>query len=84
MDHSVKLNLKATSFNFLVIEGNQAWFTGTGVTNDGQIVEFEVSIETLSKQGQPGQTDTFHISIPVVNGYRSGGTLNGGNITIHK
>jgi len=84
IDHSGKLNLKAISFDFLMIEGNQAWFAGKGIINDGQIVEFEVSIEALSKQGQPGQTDTFHIYIPAVNGYMSGGTLNGGNITIHK
>ena len=84
VDHSAKMNLKATSLDFLLIEGNRAWFAGTGVTNDGQIIEFEVSIEALSKPGQPGQKDTFHISIPAVDEYMSGGTLNGGNITIHK
>jgi hypothetical protein len=81
MDHSAKLSLKATSFDLLVIEGDQAWFTGTGVTKDGQIVQFEIEIDVLSKLGQP---DTFYIYITATNGYGSGGALTGGNITIHK
>jgi len=72
--------LKVTSFDLLVIEGNHAWFTGTGVTNDGQVVRFVVEIDALNKLGQP---DTFYIYIPALNGYESGGALTGGNITIH-
>lgn len=81
MDHSAKLSLKATSFDLLVIEGDQVWFSGKAVTNNGQIVTFEVEINVLSKQDQP---DTFSISIPSMNAYRAGGALSGGNITIHK
>lgn len=81
MDHSTKLSLKATSFDLLVIEGDQVRFSGTGVTHDGQIVAFEVEINILSKLDQP---DTFYISMPLMNAYRAGGALSGGNITIHK
>ena len=72
---------KATSFDLLVIEGDHAWFTGIGVTDEEQIVEFEIEIDALRKLGQP---DTFYIYLPAMNGYGSGGALTGGNITIHK
>jgi ribosomal protein L14 len=78
-DHKTNLRLKAISFDLLVIEGNQVWLTGTGETNDGQVVKFVVEIDALSKFGQP---DTFYIYIPVLNGYESGGALTGGNIQI--
>jgi len=80
-DHTANLRLKADSFDLLVIEDDHAWFTGTGVMNDGQVVSFTVEINTLSKLGL---ADTFSISIPVMNDYTSGGALTGGNITIHK
>jgi hypothetical protein len=78
-DHKTNLRLKAISFDLLVIEGNHVWFTGTGMTNDGQVLKFAVEIDALSKFGQP---DTFYIYIPVLNGYESGGALTGGNIQI--
>jgi len=81
VDHSTNLSMKATSFDLLVIEGDYAWFTGTGVLDKGEVVKFEIEIATLS---QPTQTDIFYISIPVMNEYGSGGALAGGNITIHK
>lgn len=80
-DHKNGLRLKAISFDLLVIEGDQAWCTGTAVTNDGQMVQFEIKTEALNKYGQP---DTFFIHIPAINEDWSGGALNGGNITIHK
>jgi hypothetical protein len=79
-DHTAKLRLKADSFGLLVIDGNHAGFTGTGFTGEGQVVNFTVEIDALSKLGL---SDTFHISIPELNGYTAGGTLTGGNITIH-
>ena len=79
-DHKANWHLKATSFDQLVIEGDHAWFTGTGTIEDGQVVSFMVEINALSK---PGGADTFAISIPAMNGYTAGGGLNGGNITIH-
>jgi len=80
-DHSTKLNLKVISFDLLVIEGNQAWFTGTGVLQDGQKVKFEIEVQALS---EPEKPDTFYIAITALQGYESGGALTGGNITIHK
>lgn len=81
MDHSTKLSLKVTSFDLLVIEGDHAWFTGKGVTKDGQVVKCEIEIVDSNKLEQP---DRFYIEIPEMNGYRSGGALSGGNITVHK
>jgi len=75
-DHTANLRLKATSFDRLVIDGNQAWFTGSGVLDDGKEVRFTVKIEV--------SPDTFSISIPDLNGYEAGGPLSGGNLTIHK
>jgi len=79
-DHTANLRLKADSFDLLVIEGNHAWFTGTGNTDDGRVVSFTVEIDALSKLGL---ADTFSISIPAMNGYTAASPLAGGNITIH-
>jgi hypothetical protein len=79
-DHRVNLRLKVTSFNQLVITGNHAWFTGTGTVNETQEVNFTVEVNALSRLGL---ADTFDISIPAINDYSAGGTLTGGNITIH-
>lgn len=74
-DHKANLRLKADSFDLLLIEGNHAWFTGTGTMDDGQIVRFTVDLNALD--------NVFHIDIPAANGYSAGGALSGGNITIH-
>ena len=79
-DHQAKIRLKADSFDRLVIEGDHVWFTGTGITDDGQVVSFTVEIDVLSRFGSP---DVFHILIPALDGYAAGGALSGGNITIH-
>jgi hypothetical protein len=79
-DHTANLRLKAESFDLLVIQGNHAWFTGTGIMDEGQVINFTVEINALSKLGP---SDTFHISIPAMDGYTSGGALTGGNIEIH-
>lgn len=79
-DHRNNLRLKARSFDLLVVEGNQAWFTGIGVLDDGREVDFKVELTTGDKPEQPA---IFRIYIPALNGYESGGALTGGNITIH-
>jgi len=79
-NHTTNLRLKADSFDLLVIEGDHVLFAGIGTTDNGQAVNFIVEIDALSKLGLP---DTFHMSIPALNGYTSGGALTGGNITIH-
>jgi hypothetical protein len=79
-DHKANFNLKATSFDLLMIEENHVSIRGMGMLNDGQVVSFVVEINALSKLGA---SDTFHIYIPAMNGYVAGGNLAGGNITIH-
>jgi hypothetical protein len=79
-DHTADFRLKADSFDLLVIDGNHAWFSGTGTINDGQTVSFTVEVNALSKLGL---SDTFSISIPALDGYTAGGDMSGGNITIH-
>jgi hypothetical protein len=73
--------LKATSFELLVIDGNRAWFTGTGTLSNGQVVSFLVEVVVRTKHAQPA---IFKIYIPALNGYAAGGALTGGNITIHR
>jgi hypothetical protein len=76
-DHATDLRLIAESFDSLVIQGEHAWFTGTGTLNNEQVVSFLVEISTS------GKTGSFKISIPALDGYTANGTLTGGNITIH-
>lgn len=79
-DHSKNLHLKASSFTLLYIEGSHAWFTGIGIVNGVPEVEFEVEIEAA---GEFDQADTFYIYIPSLDEYEAGGSLAGGNITVH-
>lgn len=74
-DHLANLRLKATSFELLVIDGNYAWFAGTGILNGDKEVGFIIKIEA--------SPETFYVSIPELDGYEAGGALSGGNLTIH-
>jgi hypothetical protein len=76
-DHTSSLHLKDVSFDLLVIQGNHAWFTGTGMLDDGQLVAFTVDVSDF------GQSGMFNISIPALDGYTAGGSLDGGNVTVH-
>ena len=75
-DHKNDLRLKAILFDTLAIDGEHAWFSGTGTLNDGQVVNFIVDIDTS------GPSELFSISIPGWNGYAASSYLSGGNITI--
>jgi hypothetical protein len=75
-DHNNNLKLKATSIDLLIIEGNHAWFTGTGTLDDGQVVLFTVDVDIS------GGSEMFSIDIPAFNGYTVSNHLSGGNITI--
>lgn len=77
-DHKNNLRLKAISFDLLVIDGNHAWFTGVGMIDGGRMVTFTIEVSAT------GQSNTFYIYIPSLNGYEAGGALTGGNVTIHK
>ena len=79
-DHTIKLNLKASSFTLLSINGEHAQITGYADV-DGESGMF--FILDVYDHGEPGNTDVFSIQIPGMNGYTAGGMLSGGNITIH-
>jgi hypothetical protein len=64
----------------MVIEGDHVWLMGTGTLNNGQEVAFTIEIVVPDETDQP---TTFHLYIPALDGYESGGALTGGNITIH-
>ncbi len=76
-DKGAGVTLKATSLESLVVAGTHATIAGTG-TVDGVPVAFRVEVDDL---GEPGRSDTFAISW---SGYAASGTLNGGNIQIHR
>ena len=60
------------------IVGNQAWFYGT-CTIEGEAGHwFRVDV---TDNGEPGCNDVFNITLDT--GYFQGGTLGGGNVTIH-
>lgn len=80
-DRTFHVRLKATSFDLLVIDGNHAWFTGTGTLSNGQVVSFIVDVVVRTKHSKLA---IFKIYIPALNGYAAGGAVTGGNITIHR
>lgn len=75
IDRDTGLRLTATYFDLLVIDNNHAWFTGTGMVQDRQLVKFTVEIFTAPNM--------FYIYIPALDGYEAGGELAGGSITIY-
>ena len=79
IDHVSNLRMKATSFDLLIINGDHATITGTGIAY-GQFVTFTLNLVDF---GKPGSGDRFMIEIPDLSGYSAGGALSGGNIQIH-
>lgn len=72
------MHVDATTLETLVVNGTYAWFSGWANVN-GQQVWFKVEVRD---NDHGGSTDWFKITIPSLN-YEIGGTLTGGNITIH-
>ena len=79
-DHKNKLRLKATSFDFLVLDGDYVLIISIWIINGEQIVSFRIDIYVLNQLGSP---DMFYISIPIITNYIAGCALNGGNMIIH-
>ena len=78
-DHAFGENAKSLTVNTLVISGNTATFTGTCTVNESPC-NFSV---TVQDNGEPGVgKDTFKISGTGIT--PESGTLEGGNIEIHK
>lgn len=74
-DRTAGLDLKATGFTSLIVNGTKAVILGAATVN-GQPVSFRLEVED---RGEPGVNDTFHISW---SGYDVGGVLNGGNVQV--
>lgn len=82
IDHNTGMKVKATSIT-VYVEGNtntSRHFEGSAEING--MPGFTYSID-VTDNGEPGRkSDTFFITLS--NGYSAGGTLEGGNIQLHK
>jgi hypothetical protein len=77
-DHDLKMTVKSTEIVAMGIRNNKASIYGT-CTIEGQAGHwFRMD---LTDNGEPGKTDVFSLTLDT--GYKVGGTLGGGNITIH-
>ncbi len=82
LDHGQSFLLKADGYTSLIVNGNNAIFTGSGTKNDGKLsVAVSFTVEVIDN-GEPGSSDFF--SIRLSDGYVASGTLAGGNIQIHE
>ena len=78
IDPAAGLNINSSKLSSLVINGNQAQFSGTDKTGKHTKITFTVNV---TDNGIPGTNDTF--SINVSNGYSASGHLTSGNISLH-
>lgn len=77
-DHDTGMTVQSMNMVAMGIVGNQAWFYGT-CTVEGEAGHwFRVDV---TDNGEPGCDDVFNIQLDT--GYSKGGTLGGGNVTIH-
>ena len=76
-DHSIKLNLKASSFTLLYIDEHHAKITGYATVNGIPNVKFTLD---LYDQEGPGTKYIFMIQIPDMNGYSINGVISGGSV----
>jgi hypothetical protein len=81
IDHIAKLQLKATSFTLLYIDGYHARFSGYAMVNGKPNVPFTVEVYDVNRGDS---SDIFLIQIPSFNGYSAGGDLKGGSIHISR
>ncbi len=75
-DHGTGDQIKATSFNGLIISGNHATITGVATVNGAAGKRFRVEIDDLAAG------DAFTIEV-LDGGYSNSGPVIGGNIKIH-
>ena len=78
-DHSIKLNLKASSFTLLYINDNHIRITGLATVNGMSDLSFTLDIYL---QEGTGEKDIFMIQIPDFDDYSINGTVSGGSIKI--
>jgi hypothetical protein len=78
IDHATKMQIKCLTVDSLVVTPTHATFFGQARV-DGATTDYRIDVDDL---GEPGLADTFKIQLDT--GYTAGGTLEGGNIQIHK
>lgn len=81
IDHDTGMHVKATHtqiFQYSKIDDNERRITGDCTIN-GVAGGFTVF---AADNGEPGTSDTFHLFLST--GYHAGGTIDGGNIQLHK
>jgi hypothetical protein len=78
IDHATKKQIKCLTVDSLVVTPTHATFFGQARV-DGSTTNYRIDVDDL---GEPGLADTFKIQLD--NGYTAGGTLEGGNIQIHR
>jgi hypothetical protein len=80
IDHASGMKVKATSITlYEKPTSTRRRFAGNAEVNGTAGYTYEV---VVADDGEPGRSDTFHIELD--NGYKSEGTLAGGNIQLHK
>jgi len=77
-DHDYSMTVNSTNLIAMGIVGNHAWILGN-CTIEGEPGHW-FRIDVIDN-GEPGDTDVFNILLDT--GYSQGGTLGGGNVTIH-
>ena len=77
-DHDIGMTVQSIDIVAMGVVGNHAWIYGT-CTIDG-LSNHWFRIDVVDN-GEPGNTDMFNIVLDT--GYSQGGTLGGGNVTIH-
>ena len=78
IDHPTKTQIKCRSVDSLVVTPTHATFFGRASVA-GAETGYRIDVDDL---GEPGLADTFKIQTD--NGYTAAGTLQGGNIQIHR
>lgn len=79
-DHAANVKVKSSSITaYIVLDSVTRKIEGVAKLNDKQAVNYTVIV---TDNGEPGTNDTFSITLST--GYSASGTLNGGNIQLHK
>lgn len=80
-DESADLEISGNRFDLLVIDMEEAEFTGTASVNGAS----RMIRVTVGDFGEPGRSDTFEIEVLEAGGYANGTrTLVGGNVQVHQ
>lgn len=77
-DHDIAMTVNSTGLIAMGIVGNHAWILGNCTIEGVSGHWFRIDV---IDNGEPGSTDVFNIMLDT--GYSQGGTLGGGNVTIH-